>query len=122
MVNVNELRMGNWVYALSPVTIKDEPKQIEIDSFPFAQFYKPILLTPEILEKCGFVKQPSSDNVVDLYFYGTNPINGDFLITLNWVRERQFPFYQNRTFELKSLHQLQNLYFALTGDELEINL
>lgn len=89
-----------------------------IDAHPFTwelQDLKPIELTEEILVKCGFEK------------HSTNPF---------WFRKKQICISLAESLELiswdmqifkidlkvKYLHQLQNLYFALTGEELEINL
>jgi hypothetical protein len=76
----------------------------------------PIALTPEILEKCGF--KLLSD------FYGLQHTYGYIAI-----------LFENSTLMIedlhddsvnikapKYLHQLQNLYFALTGEELQIKL
>jgi hypothetical protein len=123
MIKANDLRLENWVYLVDKEsTIQKQPIQVNLTWMQMLEALEPILLTPEILEKAGFSKQESSDSVVNLYFYGVNPITQDFLITLNWVKGRQFPFYQNGSFEIKTLHQLQNLYNALTGEELNINL
>ena len=40
---------------------------------------------------------------------------------LNPRNTKSYPFYINGYHEIKYVHQLQNLYFALTGEELEIN-
>jgi hypothetical protein len=70
---------------------------------------KPIPLTEEILLKCGFQKKYKSYEKNDFTF-----IDGG---------------YDKFAYKLailaktpKFLHQLQNLYFALTGEELQINL
>jgi hypothetical protein len=84
---------------------------------------KPIPLTPEILEKCGFVPFVDSENIFELEtdnnlcylrkedngFRPAEPVDGDAeFITIG--------------IKIQYLHQLQNLYFALTGEELQINL
>jgi hypothetical protein len=85
---------------------------------------QPIPLTPELLEKCGFVRsQDEDENSLTL-------VNGRK--TFKWVEGNDgdyFLIYQtdcgldyNTAFELEHLHELQNLYFPLTGEELEINL
>ena len=68
-----------------------------------------IPLTPEWLEKFGFEKDAYQS---DLWYIK----NGDFLIIeypnerLNWEQK----------VNLIHVHQLQNLYFALTGEELTL--
>jgi hypothetical protein len=76
----------------------------------------PIPLTEDILLKCGFKK------------IGTNFENG-FLILHGNLKTGTFDFLLNIPNESKynvtviqHLHQLQNLYFALTNQELEIKL
>jgi len=72
-----------------------------------------IPLTPEILEKCGFAKLP---NCFDCErFHIAKEDEADYW----WCF-----FNKNGAFinKIKYLHQLQNLYFALTGEELTINL
>jgi len=78
---------------------------------------KPIPLTPEILEKCGFyksktewIKRTEEDPFIIEFFEFT----------------KAFHYTGGEGVRLgiggKYLHQLQNLYFALTGDELTIKL
>jgi hypothetical protein len=112
-MKANELRIGNWVeYELYGVK---NIQQIEHTDFEFIsdnelRCAKPIPLTEELLVKLWFEK--SSDN--NYYKGGTFTIYNRFgnfgLIggSLSWK-------------EFKYLHQLQNLYFALTGEELTLN-
>lgn len=74
--------------------------------------FQPITPTEEILLKCGFKKR-------NLLF-----IN-DIIPFVKILKCRDcFDVIIGNVFYVKlySLHQLQNLYFALTGQELEINL
>ena len=78
----------------------------------------PIELTEEILLKCGFAE-----------FY-----KSDFSVKLECIKNPIFEFVRRNHKDwnlrikgethkhIKYLHQLQNLYFALTGKELEIEL
>lgn len=69
---------------------------------------KPIPLTEEILLKCGYIKQDRNMFMI--------------IGHVIWnVQENLFLCDKNGVV-LKYLHQLQNLYFALTNKELEINL
>lgn len=70
---------------------------------------KAIILTPEILEKCGFGKR-------DRYPY---KMAHGYLKMRNGIF---FFKYYDIEIEVTHLHQLQNLYFALTGEELNIKL
>lgn len=116
MIKANELRIGNWVM------YDNRLFQIESISNPFPclntdEFgigvvdwnnIQPIPLTPEILENFGFEnwdKKKYSNDVLCL------TVNGDGYLYLANQRHVNI-FY---------LHQLQNLYFALTGEELTYN-
>lgn len=78
--------------------------------------YQPVRLTPEILEKAGFVYEND---------YQHKKFDG---VTLSWdghtimVYDPNFERGSGIIVQCKFFHQLQNLIFALTGTELEINL
>ena len=86
-------------------------KVVDRSKFPLEVGWKPypIPLTEEWLFKFGFKLVESHDD--HLYYLEET----DF--SLN--RSFQFNNYYKRI-ELKYVHQLQNLYFALTGEELTI--
>lgn len=121
MITANELRIRNWVLrAGHPVQVTGISNEGVVlkhgDTFQF-EHIQPILLTPEILEKAGF------ELAGDEYSY-----NGDSIVDLTFELDNgeltANPFYTGQTVitKIKSLHQLQNLYFALTGEELKIQL
>lgn len=113
MINANELRIGNWV--------KNLGLDVKIEGYGIAfcaegkLIYEPIPLTPEMLEACGFEK---SDVYTNQYQFCT-----EYLIDR---QDGSFGFLvgddQSEISSFKYLHQLQNLYFALTGEEIEIKL
>ena len=142
-MNAKEVRIGNWV--LTPmnneIVIPRFQKKIKgITIFGEFDFNEPtypenhlvsakhcagIELTPEILEKCGL-------RVADTGYYwiavrehynASNDLKPTWL-KIKYTQAKNFRVenFANKTIYLKSLHQLQNLYFALTGEELEINL
>lgn len=101
------LRVGNLVYdAASQSNIKVEESHL-ID----VQNLEPILITPELLEKIGFEKRlknetkyPIQNN--QLYFILSSRDN------YKWENvDKKFP-------GIRYIHQLQNVYFALTETEL----
>jgi len=67
--------------------------------------YRPIPLTEEWLLKFGFERNK---------YALTSFIKNDVIISTDKF------IYMSRT-KLKYVHQLQNLYFALTGEELKLN-
>lgn len=118
-MNANELRIGNWVeYRDDNLNLEFKPIEIgvadivSIDAACDNMYYEPIPLTPEILEKCGF----DSDWSYDIPKYQKN----NFIMF--WDGETlsaNFGHMVDLSVYLKHLHQLQNLYYALTQTELK---
>lgn len=109
MIDVRELRIGNWilaeVYLPSTEYHKLTGKDIyDIERGVVTVYF--IKLTQELLEKCRI----SRDHLL-----------GDFD-----VFDNGYLFYSNDELinikPIEYLHQLQNLYFDLTGEELNIKL
>lgn len=119
-MKAQELRIGNWVD-------RDGKLYRILSGYGLltgaVAKYKPIPLTPEILEKCGFEKR--EQGVCNCYYIPNSTISMSYQIELVWLKdiingkESGFPFYRNAFCTVKYLHQLQNLYFALTGEELD---
>ena len=118
-MKVSELRIGNSI--------------MQDDDFVFVTWwrlelmennkieYKPIPLTEEHLFKFGFDK---IENDIPTYFkcFG-NLIEDDYEFSFNiYVDSEQSYFITifGRKIIIKYIHQLQNLYFALTEEELTI--
>ena len=125
-MKANELRIGNFVSTEGIDFV--EVSKIDADfgicyKIPqeFGQFYpykevEPIPLTEEWLMRFGFDKVlPRNDK---MYYR----LNDDFVIEENNVfllGDDAFEMLKLRR-KIKYVHQLQNLYFALTGEELTI--
>lgn len=118
-LKANELRIGNLIYQWRT----DIPFEVGIDDLKIIQSgeskARPIPLTEEWLLKFGFEKNfenlieilinknqslhfDKTDNCMSLYI----PINHEFIYLV----------FKH----IKYIHELQNLFFALTGEELEI--
>lgn len=125
MITANELRPGNLLYRTdgTPMTVRSliyNDLDILVNEhsglFTFGYTALPIPLTEEILLKCN------------LKFNKKYPHNNKQFEVYEFTENSRFNYYWdggNLTFlgrEIKYLHQLQNLYFALQGKELEINL
>jgi hypothetical protein len=131
MIDPKDLRIGNWVYPNDENATPYPVLEILTDKFlcyrannrypsDRGDYVKlsdsePIPLTPEILEKCGFVEESKCWWEKD-----------GFQILLGYTEEfGDFFHYTSDHVVLstayKYLHQLQNLYFALTGEELKYN-
>lgn len=78
---------------------------------------EPIPLTPEWLQRCGLFENGSS-------YKGELRFKGCGHLTIETIENGGLGYFApfNKTIEIKYLHQLQNLYFALTGEELKIEL
>lgn len=83
--------------------------------------FNPIPLTEKWMQKFGFV---TADYEVDQIVWD---YNDNFCIVQDGVPPENEPFVfewedgrDNRKTDIKYVHQLQNLYFALTGEELQI--
>jgi hypothetical protein len=129
MIKANDFRIGNYVYYKHPTTDllihKIEWLDFkEINEFPdiYNEYHKPIQLTEEILIKCGF------KNKMNLMYI--NIFDGMLCISIKdfsyglYSTEQRFNIglsYSNSS-KIEYLHQLQNLYFALTNEEITIQL
>lgn len=116
MIAANELRIGNLVKLETGKIVPINISGISAINAGYLRVYQ-TPLTPEILEKCGFNYKELNHNKIwikSLNVFG-------FSINLYVHDEKIFfsPFELNWEIEIKYLHQLQNLYFALTGTELE---
>jgi hypothetical protein len=116
-MKANELRIGNLVLSKGvPVQIEEimwETVRHCFGEFPI-DYVEPIPLTEEWLLKFGF--EIKLDNFNWNAGIGINEI-GDFKLALRHTDNFGW-FYKSRCTPIKYVHQLQNLYFALTGEEL----
>lgn len=126
----NELRIGNCVKwtGETPVELKMTLMDFQYISGDYNLHYQPIPLTPEWLERMGFIKHEDNPFNVGLNM-GYWVHNGVCLFfnqsddrVLTGYGEMRNGIYHVTTFNwnTKYVHQLQNLCFALTGEELEI--
>jgi len=107
-----ELRIGNLIYcdgALGKVTGLDSYGNIQWQGYYPLTKLEPIPLTEEILLKVGFVKG-IVNTLINAYCLFS------FYLTIH--EDKLFYEWKGGNIEIKYLHQLQNLYFALTGKEL----
>jgi hypothetical protein len=125
-MEANELRIGNYVKGNS----RGHTNVVNIEILEYINKtksgYSPIPITEEWLIKFGF-KVYRESVVIKAWSIGFNTITHDYLFDLCWIKDvfgenKEVPFYRNGRFKIHYVHQLQNLYFALTGEELEINL
>jgi len=118
MINYKEARAGNLVMYDNRLfqieSISRSLPCLNTDEFGIGVVdwnnIQPISLTPEILEKCGFAFKPTGEEVYEQIW----SIDG-FEI---WEHDSGFCHDFHYGGDVKHLHQLQNLYFALCGEEL----
>lgn len=128
MIKANELRLGNLVIDTNtgqPAPVTAEVLQF-MERLPSAHSLEPIPLTSKVLQQFGYElhegkywhnrhsfrgAEDSDDN--RLYIEETTAADL-FVVASN--------YYGGYRVEIESAHQLQNLFFALTGEELPVNL
>ncbi|MGL5260813.1 MAG: hypothetical protein ACRC9P_00315, partial [Bacteroides sp.] len=116
-MKVNELRIGNWVMGYNDpfkwsLEHFDLLKQADLDEIIKA----PIPLTEEVLLKCGFRKVPKALYIDDFSeLRAATTYKKGFII---WNADTIKFWVGNSVIDnIKHLHELQNLYFAITGEE-----
>lgn len=131
---VNELRIGNYLRSLNGhiviVTkieshnVSVESKTLETPVITSYDYLQPIELTADIFEKNGFSVLSSDDHPLyyheklasTIYFEYSPPdiyslcFSNDEGITIDVLRSIMY------------VHELQNIFYALTGFELSLNL
>lgn len=135
MVDIKELRIGNIVVGKYSSIIQSVNSIVKDDGYSGgycihllngdkfgADCIEPIPLTEELLLKCGFTKEyyGFSCDIVELSY-------GRFLCNDDTDKDKLFLSINNAEYtisgvSLKYLHQLQNIYYDLTGKELDVKL
>ena len=140
MIDPKELRIGNYIDCANQNRIIEQiggrliallPNSESIICVSQDTALNPIPLTNEILLKTGFqynetdeeytigsIGFEASEEDVDRHF---SLADGGKIFELWSENKKDFECYFSNI-PIKSVHQLQNLYFALTGEELEIKL
>ena len=134
-MKANELRIGNLVYVsdnqtnlifkeITPINIHNLMHLTGWDKSPVDIEFEPIPLTEEFLLKFGFKNIDKGDNDYITY---TDP-NHDYYLQLDVRRKDNKYLILDNSFDdlrafsmvdIEYVHQVQNLYFALTGNELK---
>jgi hypothetical protein len=133
MINENELRLGNYILQklnTRILPVKCTHQHFELLKNGNAKEIFPVILKAEILEKCGFTENKK---------YALLPDAREFILVLpvignanNEIRAyiknnkecfarvvlNNLPVSNN----FYNLHQLQNIYFALTNEDLNVRL
>ena len=145
-MKANELRIGNWVLyndlyckiiGIDKIGMDEDRVLVEYHNgetdYCYIDYIEPIELTEEVLVKIGFEKEKQ---LISIHFHLDCEIDVD---NINYVKYVIYPNslpllkittsqYENyECFEflkrgIKYLHELQNAYYCLTNQELEIKL
>lgn len=121
MINANELRIGNYVSDnFASDSFFAQVKKLDFTRCHYGNFHscysdlKPIPITEEWLLKFGFEQRDHLWSIdIDRY----NKINYNSDQKLLFSGQLGFSIQH----DIKYIHQLQNLYFALTQKELTLN-
>jgi hypothetical protein len=121
----SDLRIGNWIHfpfhgedvkVIGLPLRADNVKCIQVETLgtqlcePLLKQFKSIKLTEEWLVKFGFSRLSEDCGLFMKSFFNVEKWNDD---TFRYTTESSF------SFEIKTVHQLQNLYFAICNKELE---
>lgn len=117
-MEANELRIGNYAIYAGGIVKMTVPEFSHFLRFP--KMYKGLELTEDWLLLLGFNKEYKKG------YIGKDVCNTDFVLTYplkmgEWQNHFALQFETGNVPKFKqigSVHQLQNLYFALTGEEL----
>jgi len=130
MIKTTELRVGNWVLAgwykepLLPLCIR----AVDLDSMDSGDYSgwnnEPISITPSILQSAGFKFSPCRISGADMWQGMAMWSKGDFVLRGNVSTAGGGTLHLAGYFntQIQYLHELQNLYYAIMREELEINL
>ena len=119
MIKAQDLRIGNYLRC-NDIEMSSYFIVNKIDISIISDFIEPIQLSEEILLKCGFSITESilheNTNAYEIKSWGR-------IVLINGILQSdEFYLLDGLSTEIKYLHQLQNLYFALTNEELTIQL
>ena len=121
-MKANELRIGNWIRTSKEEQVVDvlcdSVSTMSYQCLPYCDV-APILITEEWLIKFGYTKDKDGDFVKNKYCIGSEGWFGVAHLKYETLgvsmNERH---YECISHNIKHVHQLQNIIYALTGEEL----
>lgn len=131
MIKSNEIRIGNWVQSRIEVGQKWNVIVSENDLIGNYKLFEPIPLTEDILFKCrsfsiNFISRYKSVITFSSAKDNVCTFKQDFKHINLYCDYRKNQYYikieGGKKCYFKYLHGFQNLFFALTGEELIVNL
>lgn len=132
MIKANELRVGNVIISeagvVRTVTGHDIREQWWHEGDPHGSVgasINSIPLTPEWLERCGFKKDRNEDNN-SYETYTILKLDGGIACEedgyFHRITDMDGYYDQRAGIKIEFVHQLQNRYHSLTGEELNVKL
>lgn len=142
-IKANNLRIGNW---LSFFNMIEPERYVQVNARFFCSlangrpvnelkpdeelsgYYRPIPLTPSILQSAGFKEDEDDDNFDGLFIIQPEFQNIQYKIREFpkglgiWVVFKGFLSFDHEVTSIKYLHELQNLYYVHQKEELKIQL
>lgn len=115
-INVRELRIGNWVLDANVPTVIDFSYMSYLIDYPTTHKVSAIPLTEEWIKRFGF-EYKYVDDTCGQYVISFSEW-GMFAFDVNSEGYSYTGYAATFSTQLKFVHQLQNLFFALTGTEL----
>jgi len=133
MINANELRLGNYILQKINnriIPVKCTHQHFELMQNGNAKDIYPVTLKAEILEKSGFLENKDYPLLPDAReFILVLPVIGNNKNEIRaYIKNNKECFGRATLNNLPvsnnfyNLHQLQNIYFALTNEELKVNM
>ena len=124
-MKANELRIGNWFRYQTKIgydyDVFDTKYIQDLVDDPQYDFFESIPLTEDILLKCGFKEMKLSKGKYVIISVSIRAVQLE--IMFGFLKDGSMLVHlHDCEFDLKHLHQLQNLYFSLTNEELTIKL
>ena len=125
MIQANELRIGNLVHTIGTYVIVNSALIKAIEEYQkYGKLFKPIPITDEWLIRFGFEKLNTMMSGCNVFEKG----QWRFAVKIKPEKEETFSLWNKNMSpptwsfvrDIQYLHQLQNLYFALTGEELTL--
>ena len=113
----SELRIGNW--------ITFDGLEAQVIAIPDGDFYedkkfKPIPITEEWLANFGIYEYDRMGDLIYLSFKEIEKFDFNFCLFKFQLSVTIFRQPWTNSIEIYDVHSLQNLYFALTGKELQM--
>ncbi|MGZ3854493.1 MAG: hypothetical protein ACXVLT_08210 [Flavisolibacter sp.] len=133
MINENELRLGNYILQkinTRILPVKYSPQHYDLVKTGNTKDLFPLTLKAEILEKCGFIENKKYPLLPEAReFILVLPVIGNANNEIRaYIKNNKECFARVMLNNLPvsnnfyNVHQLQNVYFALTNEELKLTL